>query len=291
MFDNDEETQSTMPEEGETTESSTVDIEEGKTEANNNNEVGSESSAGTQNTDADDGTTLTPEEQEAKDAQDVIDAAAVKEQADKDFSKHPRFQELIQQAKASKVELARLTALVGQANARDFAAENTALEEKLNEGDIDVPEYNKALRQLVQEEADVKVAAQDAERETTRLNTESETQFLTENPHIDTILKDKDRENEIAVLLDSNPVHDKVTAAMTLHIQDLETGQKEAIDKAVAAAQETWTKNQAAKRGAQSLGQGNGKVIDGKDAVIQTDGTKNGLISGFAEKLKLSRKQ
>lgn len=291
MIDDSEETQSTMPEEGETTESSTVDTGETKTEINLNDEIGSESSAGTQKADADDEIKLTPEEQEVKDKQDVIDAAAAKEQADKDFSKHPRFQELIQAGKSKDQKIAELTAQVGQANARDFAAENSALEEKLNEGDIDVPEYNKALRQLVQEEADVKTAAQDAKKETTRQNAEAETQFLTENPHIDTILKDTARENEIAVLLNSNPVHDKVTAAMALHIQDLETGQKKAIDDAVAAAQETWTKNQAAKRGAQSLGQGSGQVIDGKDAVIKTDGTKNGLINGFAEKLKLSRQK
>lgn len=237
------------------TSAGTINTDTDDNDQENGDQAASDTAEGNEGKTTDGQTT----DQEKSSENDASDDDKSTDDSNTRFDKHPRFQELLKQQKEQKALIEDLQKKLAEAEPkRDFDAELEALAGQLEEGDIDLKEYNAQVKSLAQEQADAERAAKDAEEQQQREIQVAQEGFLKEFPFISELLKDSP--DEIEALKAANPIHDDATAAMALHIQQLEASKeaeiKEAVEKAVQEAQKKFEKNLAAKQSAKSLGSG-----------------------------------
>lgn len=292
----DETTISTMPDDDGTGSDSSPDAnddDDGNSEDNNNDEIDPDSSADSLNTEGEDDSddNLSDEEKLAKKEKEAADQLI---EDGKRLDQHPRFKQLV--ADKNKVVL-QMKALQAQkaanpGNIRDFAAEKLAIKDKLNSGDIDLDKYSTQIEGLVNEEAQLVKDADTAKATADADHAENTKLFLKEFPYIDEILEKQ--ADDVELLIGMNPLHDKVTAAMALHIQSLTEQNQEKIDaavkEAVEAAEKKFNKNAAAKKRASGLDKGNRSVKDGDDSDLNAKSPTD-LRTNVARALDESRSQ
>lgn len=257
-----------------------------------------EPSAETINTDTGEETTEAAEEVQAKEAE-----AKAKETEELDrFDKHPRFQKLLKensefknQTKEFNRQIAELQKQLSHMQTptkqRDYDAEINGLDEKLASGDLELSDYNKQVRKIEREKADAEWSLRLNEMEQKGRAQEYQAQFIKDYPYVDEFLKT--RQDEISSIRGTNPIHDDLTAAIALKVQDLEAGQQQAIDDAVAkATKETEArvrKDYEAKRTARSLGSGPATTPNQDDELKNTK-AHGGAVQAIAARLARSRK-
>ena len=222
---------------------------------------------------------------EAKEAE----AKAAAEKADEErFDKHPRFKQLLGKVKELEAKLA--TAPVEAKTTRDFDGELKALDEKLENGNLSLAEYQKQARVIAKEQSqaewDARASAEQGKAEQQKL----QAQFLTDHPYVEKLVSEQ--ADAIAELKTANPLHDDISAAMALHIKELEAGRdqaiKEAVDQAVKETETRVRKDIEAKRTAKSLGAGPATPPQPTDALKDTS-QAGGLKVALAQKLRTLR--
>jgi len=224
------------------------------------------------------------------------------------FDQHPRFKELIEAKNSLKGEndtlkkqLQDLAARVDGITApkgRDFEKDLSALEEKLEAGDLDLAAFAKEQRKILAEQGET-----DRQRLLAEINQQgqlqkSQEQFLTDHPYINDVLQTK--YDDVQRLRQANPLHDDVSAAMAVKIRDLETAAqdfetakeaaiKEAVEKAKKETEETVIKNFKAKQQARSLGSGSRPAPD--DDSLKDTSQQGGVRNVLAASLRRMRAQ
>lgn len=212
------------------------------------------------------------------------------------FDQHPRFKELHSSNKELKEQLAALSSKLEAMNPQvqtDFDSKYSELDTQLEEGNITLAEFNKQSRALMQEQtAFERQQATDAAQEQSRAR-ELQDKFLKDHGYLNDLLQSKP--DEIESLIADNPLHDKVSAAMELHIRELEAGTekavKEAVDQAVKAKEQEMLKNFKAKQSARSLGEGARSAEPDANAMLKDTSKHGGVKNVIAERLKARRTQ
>lgn len=217
------------------------------------------------------------------------EAEAKAKKADEDrFDKHPRFQQLLGKVKELEAKLASAPPEVK--TSRDFEGELKSLDEKLESGDLSLAEYQKQARTIAKEQSQAESDARAAEAQTKAQQQQLQTQFLTEHPYVAKLVSEQ--ADAIADLKAANPLHDDISAAMVLHIKELEAGRdqaiKEAVEQAVKDTETRVRKDIEAKRTAKSLGAGPATPPQPADALSDT-AKAGGRVSAIAQKLRTLR--
>lgn len=249
-----------------------------------------DSSAETQNTD-------TAEEGETVEETEVV-AETPEETPEENvrFDQHPRFKELHSSNKELKEQLAALSSKLEEMNPQeqtDFDSKFSDLDNKLEEGDITLAEFNKQSRALMQEQTAFERQQATETAQAQSRTRELQDKFLKDHDYLNDLLKSKP--DEIGALIDANPLHDQVSAAMELRIKELETGQetavKEAVEQAVKAKEQEMLKNFKAKQSARSLGEGARSAEPDANALLKDTSQHGGVKNVLAERLKARRTQ
>jgi hypothetical protein len=221
-------------------------------------------------------------------------ATAVEEQVGQRLDKMPRFIKLNEKVSNSQKdnvrmagEIAKLTEQIQSSKAtRDFAGELSALGAKLDEGEINLAQYQEQTKAIAQAEVDEKYTAQqDSDRQKGE-RAEMQERLIADNPFIETVLTEK--ADEVAAMKIANPLHDDLSAALVLHIADLEEGQQAAIDEAVLAAEKKFEANVKAKVTSTSLGSAQ-HAATGTDESLKDTAKSGGVVNALVESLKRMR--
>ena len=216
------------------------------------------------------------------------------------FHKHPRFQELIgknktleQQVKSLAQQLELMASGKGgdggvKPGGSDPVAEaerqRAAIQEDMDEGKLSFSEGTKRLQAVSDKlnEYKVQAALQAQAREVEAAKIQEN--FLKE--HSDFIeLRDSGKLQEV---MDSNPLHDPLSAYFALKAQGVDAAVKVAVEKAVKETEERLRKEFQSKRNAASLGAGSAHVPNAGDTHPALQDTKKfgGRTAVLAEMLK-----
>ncbi len=216
---------------------------------------------------------------------------AVEAEVGKRFDQNPRFIKLNEKASNAQKDNVKLAGQIAeltkqmqsQQSTRDYAGEQTKLETDLDEGNINLAQYKEQTNALSQAEANDKYAAQQESDRQKGEHAEMQERLIADHPFIETVLSEK--ADEIAAMKIANPLHDDLSAALTIHIAELEDGQQAAIDEAVKAAEEKFQKNVKAKVKTQSLGSATHTATADDDTLKDTS-KSGGVVNALVDRLK-----
>ena len=215
------------------------------------------------------------------------------------FHKHPRFQEITKQNREMKQALAemrqQMEALAkgkpgDQAQEVDLESQFAEISQKLEDGDLSLSQAMEQQRRLIEQSSQKQLESvmqkQQREAETARIKE----RFLSDNPDYTEVLES----GELDPIMDSNPIHDEVSAYYAhkweAEKQANEKAVKTAVDKAVKETEARLRKEFAAKRNAASLGDNAAHVPrSGPPPEIQDSSKFGGKVNVLANRLKAMR--